>query len=213
MSDIQKLHKGIKLEIKDVFYLLVWAVLFYFTWLFMHGAERFLDLTPQSLGKYFKWKYVIIAHITAGGGALLTGLIQFWPKLRNYSWRLHRVIGFVYLLAILVSSICAVTLAFTTAYEVNWAYAFSVQVWALVWISSTAIAYGAIIRKKVALHKQWMIRSYIVTIAFLVSGLSLKLTFIKQLGSFEDVSPSLFWFGWSVPLYLYEVLLIRKAKQ
>ena len=54
MSDIQKLHKGIKLETKDVFYLLVWAVLFYFTWLFMHGADRFLDLTPQSLGKYFK---------------------------------------------------------------------------------------------------------------------------------------------------------------
>jgi uncharacterized membrane protein len=204
--------KTFKLDKADIARILAWGILFFFTWLFMHGAERFLSLTPEALGKYFKVKYVIIAHITAGGGALLTGFIQFWPKLRNYSRKLHRVIGFAYLLAVLVSSICAGVLAFTTAYEVNWAYAFSVQVWAGVWISSTFIAYYAAAKRKFNLHRQWMTKSYLVTIAFLISGLLLKTEAVQSLGSFEDISPSFFWLGWAVPLYVYEIVLSRKAK-
>jgi hypothetical protein len=177
----------------------------------MHGADHFLQLTPEALGKYFSLRWVLIAHITAGGGSLILGFLQFWPALRAYSWRLHRIIGTLYLLAVFVSSICAVTLAFTTAYQVNWAYAFSLQIWVSVWISATAIAYYAAIIKKFNLHKEWMIRSYMVTLAFVISGLALKLPAIKQLGSFEDISPSLFWVGWAVPLYLYE--LIKTCKK
>lgn len=201
-----------RLSKTDIGPLLLWAVIVFLTWLFMHGADRFLQLTPEALGKYFKLKWVLIAHITAGGGALMLGLVQFWPKLRNYSWKLHRIIGLLYLLAIVVSSICALILAFTTAYKVNWAYAFSAQVWVSVWISSTAIAYYTAIKRKFKLHREWMTRSYIVTLAFIISGLSLKIPYIQQLGSFEDISPSLFWMGWAVPLYVYEIILSSKRK-
>jgi hypothetical protein len=196
----------------DVARVLIWLTVVFLTWLFMHGANHFLTLTPQALGKYFKVKWVIIAHITAGGGSLILGLLQFWPTLRNYSWKAHRIIGTLYLLAVLVSSLCAVILAFTTAKEVNWAYAFSLQVWVSVWISATCIAYYAAIKKKFVLHRQWMVRSYLVTLAFIISGLALKLPLIKSLGSFADISPSLFWLGWAVPLYIYQVVLSIKGK-
>jgi hypothetical protein len=201
---------ALRLDRTDIVPIFIWAIGVFLTWLFMHGADHFLTLTPEALGKYFKLKWILIAHITAGGGALVLGLLQFWPKLRNYSWKIHRLIGFLYLLAILVSSVCAVTLAFTTAYDVNWAYAFSLQVWVSVWISATAIAYYAAIKKKFKLHKEWMVRSYIVTLAFIISGLTLKIPFIQSLGSFADISPSLFWMGWSVPLYIYQIILNRK---
>lgn len=61
-------------------------------------------------------------------------------------------------------------------------------------------------KKKFKLHKESMIRSYIVTIAFVISGLLLKTSYVQNLGIFEDISPSLFWFGWAVPLYLYEII-------
>lgn len=172
----------------------------------MHGADHFLQMTPAALGKYYTLRYILIAHITAGGGALILGIAQFWKKLRLYSSKLHRIIGILYLLAVLLSSCCAVVLAFTTVYAVNLPYAFSLQVWVTVWISATLLAYYFAIRKKFGLHQQWMVRSYIVTMAFVVSGLILKLPYVQQLGSFADISPSLFWFGWSVPLYLYEVV-------
>ena len=205
--------KLLKLEKTDLGPLFIWVLIIFLTWLFMHGADHFLLLTPEALGKYFKLKWVLIAHITAGGGALVLGFVQFWPKLRNFSWKLHRIIGFLYLLAILLSSSCAVILAFTTAYEVNWAYAFSLQVWVSVWISATAIAYYAIIKRNVNLHKEWMVRSYIVTLAFIISGLAIKIPYVQNLGTFADISPSFFWMGWSVPLYVYQIVLSNKKKK
>lgn len=198
--------------VSDVFKILLWMGIVFITWTFMHGADHFLELTPQALGKYFSLRWVLILHITAGGGALILGPLQFWDKLRERNWKLHRIIGLLYLLAILASSICAVILACTTAYDVNWPYAFSLQVWVSVWISASGIAYWTAIKRQFKLHKEWMTRSYIVTLAFVVSGLIVKLPVIQRLGSFEDISPSLFWLGWAVPLYIYEVTRVFQKK-
>ncbi len=172
----------------------------------MHAADHYLKMTPEALGKYFRLRWILIAHITAGGGALIIGIVQFWPKLRNYSWKLHRIIGTLYLLAILVSSICALILSFTTAYIINWGYAFTLQIWASVWISSTSIAYYSVLQKNIQQHKEWMVRSYIVTIGFLISGFAYKLPFMQELSKTEDIGTPLFWMGWSVPLYIYEII-------
>ncbi|HEX2630216.1 MAG TPA: DUF2306 domain-containing protein [Chitinophagaceae bacterium] len=190
-----------------------WIIIIALTRYFMSGADHFLELTPEALGKYFSVKWILIAHITAGGGALILGPIQFWGKFRTRYIKLHRWIGFAYLLAIVVSSAGAVILSFTTAYYVNWAYAFSAQVWAAVWIITTFIAYRAAVQKKFVLHREWMTRSYIVTVAFIISGLTLKYLLKIGFGKFEDISPSLFWMGWSVPLFIYQVVLSFKAKK
>jgi hypothetical protein len=94
------------------------------------------------------------------GGSLVLGLSQFWNKLRMRYPKVHRTFGLLYLLAVLSSSLCAVILAFSTAKDVNWAYAFSLQIWVSVWISSTAIAYYAVKLRNYELHKEWMVRSY-----------------------------------------------------
>lgn len=199
--------------IRDISKVLIWVVIIGITWYFMHGADHFLQLTPEALGKYFSVKWVLLLHITAGGGALVLGPLQFMEKLRTKNWKLHRVIGILYLLAILASGTCAVILAFTTAYAINWAYAFSLQVWVSVWISASFIAWRTAIKKQFKLHKEWMTRSYIVTLAFVISGLVVKLPVVQSLGSFADISPSLFWMGWAVPLYIYEVILSLRQKK
>jgi hypothetical protein len=198
--------------VSDLITLLAWAGIVFLTWSFMHGADHFLQLTPEALGKYFNVKWILILHITAGGGALVLGPIQFWERIRNGYRKLHRVIGILYLLAILASGACAVILASTTAYAVNWAYAFSLQVWVTVWITSSFIAYYTARKKKFKLHKEWMTRSYIVTLAFVISGSLLKLPPVQRLGDFADISPSLFWLGWAAPLYIYEVVLSYRRK-
>lgn len=179
----------------------------------MSGADHYLQLTPEALGKYFARRWILIGHITAGGGALILGPLQFWSRLRARYIKLHRWVGVGYLLAILVSSVCAVVLSLTTAYAVNWAYAFSLQVWVSVWIIATVIAYQAALQKKFKLHQEWMTRSYIVTLAFIVSGLTLKYLLHIGFGTFEDIGPSLFWMGWSVPLFIHQVWLSTKANK
>lgn len=196
----------------EIAQLFLWVGIVTLTWHFMHSANHFLALTPEALGKYFSVRWVLIAHITAGGGALVLGPLQFWDRLRRYQVRLHRIIGLVYLLAIVTSSLGAVVLAYTTAYQVNWAYAFSLQVWVSVWIASTYIAYRTALKRKFQLHKEWMTRSYLVTLAFVLSGLALKLPFLQKYGSSAEISPSLFWMGWSVPLFVYQVILSAERK-
>lgn len=204
--------KQIELTAKDIQPIAIFLLVLFITWTFMHGADHLLEMTPAAMGKYYDYKWVIIAHITAGGGSILLGLIQFWKKLRNYSWKIHRIIGILYLLAVLVSGLSALILAFTTAYEVNLPYAFALQIWVTVWISTTAIAYFYAIRKRFKLHEEWMNRSYIVTIAFVISGLILKIPFIQSLGSFGEISTSLIWFGWTVPMYIYEIIRSSRSK-
>jgi uncharacterized membrane protein len=201
--------KALILEKSDVLPILLWLIIVFLTWLFMHGAEHYLQLTPEALGKYYTKRWILILHITAGGGALIFGLIQFWKKLRLYSQLLHKIVGSLYLLAILASSFCAIILAFSTAYHVNLQYAFSLQVWAAVWITSTVLAYYFVRVGKIKLHQEWMVRSYLLTLAFVVSGLAYKIPFVKELDTFENISPTLFWFGWSIPLFVYEVVKSR----
>jgi uncharacterized membrane protein len=216
--EIQKELKAkdrLDLGFRDLLPLLIWISVGILTWLFMHGADHYLQMTPEALGKYYDQRWFLVAHITSGGGALVSGVVQFWPKLRQYSMKLHRYIGYVYLLAILVSSLSALVLASTTAYMVNWAYAFTLQVWASVWISSSFIAWYTAVKKQFKLHKEWMIRSYLVTVAFLISGYAYKIPYVQQLGSFEAVTVPLFWMGWALPLYTYEIVrssFVKKRK-
>jgi hypothetical protein len=198
---------GIKqLTIRDGILLILWAGITTLTWFFMHGADHFLALTPEAMGKYFSYRWFLIAHITAGGGALVLGPFQFSDTLRSSNVKIHRVLGILYLLAIVVSSLCAALLAATTAYAINWAYAFSLQVWVSVWMLASFIAYRMALLRRFKAHREWAVRSYLVTLAFVVSGSALKLPVVQQLGSFEDISPSFFWMGWSVPLFVYEVI-------
>jgi hypothetical protein len=211
MPELQKSKHIPLFRLISVRQLLCWVLIFIITRHFMSGADHFLDMTPAALGKYFTRRWVLIAHITAGGGALIMGPLQFWSRFRARYIKLHRWVGVGYLLAILLSSVCALILSVTTAYDVNWAYAFSLQVWVSVWIISTIIAYCAALQKKFKLHQEWMTRSYIVTLAFIISGLTLKYLLSIGFGSFEDISPSLFWMGWSVPLFVYQVVLGWRA--
>ncbi len=200
------------LKISQAARIAFWVSVAAVTWYFVNGANHFLEFTPAALGKYFNVRWLLILHITGGGAALVLGPPQFWPRFRARYRRLHRMVGVSYLAAILVSGCCAVVLAFTTAYEVTWAYAFSLQVWVGVWISASAIAYWAALKRKFKLHREWMTRSYMVTLAFVISGLAIKLPFVKNLGGFAEISPSLFWLAWAVPLYGYDVLLSLRRK-
>jgi len=180
---------------------------------FIADNAHFFRLSQEALGKYFDVRALLLLHISAGAVALLTGPFQLWDELRLGRRRLHRAMGTVYVLAIAISAPCATYLSLTTAYIVGWSYAFALHVWLSVWMLSTGLAYRYARQKKFKLHKEWMVRSYLATLAFVVSALLNKLPFIASQGSFAEVSPGLFWAGWSVPLFIYDVVLSRQRKQ
>ncbi len=168
---------------------------------------HFFELTREELGKYFDVRALLLLHISGGAVALLTGPFQFWETLRNRRLALHRAMGKVYVVAIVVSAPCAGYLSLTTAYLVGRPYALSLHAWVTVWMISTWLAYRYARQRKIKLHKEWMVRSYLVTLAFVISALLHKLPFVASQGSFAEVSPGLFWAGWSIPLFVFDVVL------
>ena len=180
---------------------------------FIATNAHFFKLTHEELGKYFDVRALLILHISGGAVALLTGPFQLWDELRLERRALHRTMGKVYVLAIAISAPCAAYLSLTTAFTVGWSYAFSLHVWVSVWMLSTGLAYRYARQRKFKLHKEWMVRSYLTTLAFVVSALLNKLPFVASQGSFAEVSPGLFWAWWSVPLFIYDVVLSGQRKQ
>ena len=81
--------------------------------------------------------------------------------------------------------------------------------WVIIFVLT--IAYRGALQKKFKLHQEWMTRSYIVTLVFIVSGLALKYLLKIGFGTFENIAPSLFWMGWSVPLFVCQLVLSWKA--
>ncbi|GEP44154.1 DUF2306 domain-containing protein [Brevifollis gellanilyticus] len=174
---------------------------------FIVYSAHFFDPAPEVLGKYLPVKWLLWLHIGMGSVTLLTGPFLLWDAFRIRHLRWHRCLGLAYVSAVAVSGLCAVWLSATTAYAVNRPYAFSLHVWVAVWLFSTGFAFYAVKRRQIKLHREWMVRSYLVTLAFVVSASLLKVPFVQRLGSFEEISPSFFWLSWSVPLFVYDVWL------
>jgi hypothetical protein len=64
------------------------------------------------------------------------------------------------------------------------------------------------------MHKEWMLRSYLVAFAFVTFRIMTDLLpgVTKHLGSnLDDANTSVSWLSWLVPLAIYEVILqVRK---
>jgi hypothetical protein len=137
--------------------------------------------------------------------AILTGPVQLWLGLKDVSATLHKNLGFVYMAAIVLSSVAAYYLAFNTRGGV--VFGSGLVGLATAWLATTGLAFLAITRHLYEQHKEWMIRSYVVTFGFVtfraLESLLAAQTSIPRLDRLGIAA----WFCWSVPLLLNEVVL------
>ncbi len=65
----------------------------------------------------------------------------------------------------------------------------------------------AIVNKNVTQHREWMIRSYVVTLGFSIARL-LKDTLIPvHIATKIDLLTTLTWVSWAIPLFIMELIL------
>lgn len=134
-------------------------------------------------------QWVANAHFLGGGIALLLGPWQF---LANKNKR-HRLMGYGYTLAILLSGVAGLVMAWR-AYGglVAQLGFFSLSV---AWLISTAMAIWHIRNKRVAKHKRWIAISFGATFAAVTLRLELPLLMMFGL-PFEAAYPIIAWACW-----------------
>jgi uncharacterized membrane protein len=157
----------------------------------------------------------LLLHITGGMTALLTGPFQFWTGLRRRHMKIHRWTGRLFLIGILLASAGAFYLVATTTD--GWPFGFALFVLALAWLTTSGMAYYAIRKGQVEIHKEWMIRAYVVTFAFVTFRV------LNDFGPTSHILPvqarlaAYGWVSWVVPLLATEVILqlkhMRRAAQ
>lgn len=109
------------------------------------------------------WQISFNTHIIFGGLALLFGWMQFMPKFRSRNIKWHRFLGLAYILAIALSGVAGLYLAFYAEGGLVAKLGFGSL--ALVWLYTTGQAFFSINKRNVEAHKRWMIRSYALTFA------------------------------------------------
>lgn len=172
-------------------------------------VPRYFDFTPQSYGPYF-WPRAswILVHVLGGLVAAVIGPMQFWQRIRQRHVRIHRVAGRVYL-GIAVGGTAGLLLAVTS--KVTLTYAAGLAGLAIAWLTTAGLAFAAVRNGSIDQHRQWMIRSYVVTLAFVSFRLAEDLLGYLGIGTQVDRLTVMSWACWTVPLFATEVAFHTKA--
>ncbi|MGB3442464.1 MAG: DUF2306 domain-containing protein [Actinophytocola sp.] len=102
---------------------------------------------------------LLIVHMIAGTIAMLTMVLQVWPKLRQERPKVHRVSGRIYVVSVLVSA----GLGFIVVWwapQVGKVGALSLL---LFWFVTTIAAYRAVRRGDLNKHRRYMLYSFAVS--------------------------------------------------
>ena len=183
-------------------------------WFFARKAHYLTDYSLASYSNYF-WprRQGLLLHLAGGLAAITVGLIQIWLGLTNRTNQLHRVLGKVYGAGVLIGSIGGFYLAFTIPESLS--YKTGLTLLNVAWLVTTGMALYAIRTRRVQQHRDWMIRSYTVTFAFITYrlGTTLLRQWVHVPGSevADEIDNIMAWACWAVPLLLVEPFIQLRA--
>jgi uncharacterized membrane protein len=162
---------------------------------------------PKELLNDTLWNLMFYTHISTGGLALLTGWPQFNLKRRRRNLGQHRLLGRIYLIAVIVSGSTGLYAAFFATGGLISAYGFS----ALAWLFTAVMAYATIRRGQVEPHRRWMVMNYSLTFAAVTLRLWLPLMIAAGHMQFIDAYHIVAWLCW-VPNLLFAAWIARPKK-
>ena len=180
-------------------------------------SQKIHYATDYSLASYsdYYWprRAGLLLHLTGGALAITAGLVQIWLGLTNRTSTLHRVLGKVYGTGVLIGSVGGFYLALTIPGHLP--YKVGLLGLNVAWLLTTSMAIYAIRTRRVQQHREWMLRSYTVTFAFvtyrLVSAWLRPWIHVVDDPVADDIDILMAWACWAVPLVLAEPLIQLRA--
>ncbi len=184
------------------------AVAFVFKYVFryyLHYNQAAFTDPLRGAANYWAMRGWLLMHMTAGMVALLTGPWQFWTGFRARYVRLHRWTGRVFLCSVAVGSVGAFRMAINTTF--GWAQGFALGMLATAWVTTAAMAYYAILSGRIQIHKEWMVRAYVVTFAFVTFRIFNDYGPTSHLQPDNDRGITILWASWALPLLVTNIIL------
>jgi len=143
------------------------------TLFFLYHNERFFIDRSSGTWKFFYPVFGrLMVHALGGATALILGALQFSTRLRQRHPEIHRLCGRCYVAGVLVAAPMATYLSFTHGIRTM---ATETTVQSTLWALTTVMALRAARERSFVIHQQWAMRSYAVTLIFVVNRVILAL--------------------------------------
>ena len=170
------------------------------------AALRYLVHQDEAVFRgYWPNRIWLLAHIGGGSLALLTGPFQLRSGFRLRQAKLHRFLGYVYTVGILVGGAASFVLAVRSSVP---DFGFALFFLGLAWWVTLGMALVAIRNRRFDAHRDWMIRSYLVTFGFVTFRYLVDLPVFNRFG--QSKLAAVAWSCWVLPLLVAEVFLHSK---
>jgi hypothetical protein len=184
---------------------IVFIVVAAFPYRAMFGSQEAARQSLQDFQfSYWPRRGWLLTHIAGGLIALLTGPVQLWLGLHNVKMDVHRKLGFVYIAGIAIGSVGAIGLALQT--DGGLIFGSGLFFLAMAWLTTTSLAFMAIKKNLIDQHKEWTIRSYVVTFAFV----TFRIGQVAMTGRGVDLPTAIgvmAWACWAIPLLITEAVI------
>lgn len=165
---------------------------------FLQLKQSYIDNTP--------WRMAFFTHVFSSVLVLLAGFTQFSRSLMQKRPGLHRAFGYIYVIDILmITGPAGLLMAFYANGGISSRIAFVLL--SVLWLSTTAMALYYAIKKNFTAHRNFMIRSFALTL----SAITLR-TWKLILANYTDIAPMdryriIAWLGWTLNLLIAEILI------
>jgi len=183
-------------------------------WFVGYRLHYLTDYSPESYSSYF-WprRFGLLAHVSGGVVAVCAGLVQIWLGLSDRVGPLHRRLGKVYLAGVVIGVAGGFYLAVTIPGHL--AYKTGLFMLCAAWLITTAMAWYSIRSRLYEQHREWMLRSFTVTFAFVTFRLASY--WLKSAVSVhedpvaDEIDTLMAWACWAIPLLIAEPLIQIRA--
>jgi len=152
------------------------------------------------------WNLGFYTHIILGGIALFIGWTQFSPKMRNKRMALHRKLGKVYVIAVLLSALAGIYIGFFATG--GWIASAGFICLGIIWFYTTLKAYLHIKNGEITAHQKMMVYSYAACFAAVTLRIWLPILTIIY-GDFSKAYLLVAWLCW-IPNLFVAYLINRK---
>ena len=168
-------------------------------------------LTKQSIIHIRHWRFAFYFHVGFSILTLVAGFTQFSGFIQKKYRGLHRIMGYIYVLdVILIAGPSGFIMGLYANGEASAKWSFVLL--SLLWMVFTALAFYFAKTKNFQRHKNWMVRSYALTL----SAISLRfyawlLPVVFHMDGLSEYT-LIAWLSWTINLLLAEVFIQGSRK-
>ena len=169
-------------------------------------------LTKQSIIHIKHWRYSFYLHVFLSIFTLVAGFTQFSNYILKKYKRIHRIMGYAYVTDVLVlAGPSALVMSFYANGTLLSKTSFVLL--SFLWMLFTAFALVYVKKKNFKAHKNWMIRSYALTLSAISLRLyAMFLPKIVHLGAQEEYAV-IAWASWTINLLIAELIIYSQRKR